>query len=201
MQASRILMLLSGLQPALVCAACRSPHLDPQPVQTAPPTTCCGLHNTPPYDVVTPFPALVSLDTIMFWQHAYWDGVWQKDLYCCFLTCGLKLFLFLLQPYPSLNPCLIYLCKCMRRTAMGVHYGFESPSQCVKYMTGSHDQVGCQNNGGWYQDYAPIGGHHRLGCGVVVLSWLADCLIDSCLPSWLSDTPESEMQAENSVSL
>jgi hypothetical protein len=27
------------------------------------------------------------------------------------------------------------------RTAMGVHYGFESPVQCIKYMTGSHDQV------------------------------------------------------------
>eukprot|EP00878_Enallax_costatus_P013457 GHUV01014072.1.p1 GENE.GHUV01014072.1~~GHUV01014072.1.p1 ORF type:complete len:359 (+),score=43.42 GHUV01014072.1:1072-2148(+) len=47
------------------------------------------------------------------------------------------------------------------RTAMGVHYGFESPVQCIKYMTGSHDQVGCQNGGGWYQDYAPIGGQHR----------------------------------------
>lgn len=47
------------------------------------------------------------------------------------------------------------------RTAMGVHYGFESPVQCIKYMTGSHDQVGCQRNGGFYQDYQPIGGHHR----------------------------------------
>jgi hypothetical protein len=28
------------------------------------------------------------------------------------------------------------------REAMGVHYGFESPVQCIKYMTGSHDQVG-----------------------------------------------------------
>ena len=28
------------------------------------------------------------------------------------------------------------------RTAMGVHYGFTSPAQCIKYMTGSHDQVG-----------------------------------------------------------
>jgi hypothetical protein len=27
------------------------------------------------------------------------------------------------------------------REAMGVHYGFESPAQCIKYMTGSHDQV------------------------------------------------------------
>jgi hypothetical protein len=27
------------------------------------------------------------------------------------------------------------------RTAMGVHYGFTSPVQCIKYMTGSHDQV------------------------------------------------------------
>jgi hypothetical protein len=24
---------------------------------------------------------------------------------------------------------------------MGVHYGFDSPAQCIKYMTGSHDQV------------------------------------------------------------
>ncbi|KAI3423988.1 hypothetical protein D9Q98_009821 [Chlorella vulgaris] len=47
------------------------------------------------------------------------------------------------------------------RTAMGVHYGFQSPVQCIKYMTGSHDQVGCQRNGGFYQDYNPIGGHHR----------------------------------------
>uniref|UniRef100_A0A383W668 1,4-alpha-glucan branching enzyme n=1 Tax=Tetradesmus obliquus TaxID=3088 RepID=A0A383W668_TETOB len=27
------------------------------------------------------------------------------------------------------------------REAMGVHYGFERPDQCIKYMTGSHDQV------------------------------------------------------------
>lgn len=47
------------------------------------------------------------------------------------------------------------------REAMGVHYGFERPDQCIKYMTGSHDQVGCQRNGGWYQDYSLVGGHHR----------------------------------------
>lgn len=47
------------------------------------------------------------------------------------------------------------------REAMGVHYGFESPTQCIKYITGSHDQVGCQRNGGFYPDYNPIGGHHR----------------------------------------
>ncbi len=28
------------------------------------------------------------------------------------------------------------------RTAMGLHYGFDQPTQCVKYMLGSHDQVG-----------------------------------------------------------
>jgi hypothetical protein len=24
-------------------------------------------------------------------------------------------------------------------------------------------QVGCQRNGGWYQDYSLVGGHHRWG--------------------------------------
>jgi hypothetical protein len=53
------------------------------------------------------------------------------------------------------------------REAMGMHYGFDSPAQCIKYMTGSHDQVrfsgylsnvggacwaaaGCRLAGGWY---------------------------------------------------
>eukprot|EP00854_Cymbomonas_tetramitiformis_P019855 gene19855-23751_t len=31
------------------------------------------------------------------------------------------------------------------RTAMGLHYGFTWPTQCVKYMTGSHDQTGWWN--------------------------------------------------------
>eukprot|EP00191_Tetraselmis_sp_GSL018_P007336 CAMPEP_0177609820 /NCGR_PEP_ID=MMETSP0419_2-20121207/19359_1 /TAXON_ID=582737 /ORGANISM="Tetraselmis sp., Strain GSL018" /LENGTH=641 /DNA_ID=CAMNT_0019104903 /DNA_START=286 /DNA_END=2211 /DNA_ORIENTATION=- len=47
------------------------------------------------------------------------------------------------------------------RTAMGLHYGFTWPTQCVKYMTGSHDQVGCQNGGGHYEDLAMIGGQKR----------------------------------------
>jgi len=47
------------------------------------------------------------------------------------------------------------------RTAMGLHYGFSWPTQCVKYMTGSHDQVGCQNGGGHYEDLKMIGGQKR----------------------------------------
>mmetsp|Transcript_6640 Transcript_6640/g.16965 ORF Transcript_6640/g.16965 Transcript_6640/m.16965 type:complete len:708 (+) Transcript_6640:398-2521(+) len=47
------------------------------------------------------------------------------------------------------------------RTAMGLHHGFTWPTQCVKYMTGSHDQVGCQNGGGHYEDLKMIGGQKR----------------------------------------
>eukprot|EP00884_Botryococcus_braunii_P002910 jgi/Botrbrau1/1261/Bobra.0163s0054.1 len=47
------------------------------------------------------------------------------------------------------------------RTAMGLHYGFTSPTQCIKYLLGSHDQVGCQHGGKWYEDYQMIGGQHR----------------------------------------
>ena len=28
------------------------------------------------------------------------------------------------------------------RTVMGLHYGFTAPTQCIKYLLGSHDQVG-----------------------------------------------------------
>ena len=27
------------------------------------------------------------------------------------------------------------------RTVMGLHYGFTAPTQCIKYLLGSHDQV------------------------------------------------------------
>lgn len=47
------------------------------------------------------------------------------------------------------------------RTAMGLHYGFTHPVQCIKYMLGSHDQVGCRKGGAWTQDYIMIGGQHR----------------------------------------
>eukprot|EP00189_Rhodosorus_marinus_P009067 CAMPEP_0184752574 /NCGR_PEP_ID=MMETSP0315-20130426/43648_1 /TAXON_ID=101924 /ORGANISM="Rhodosorus marinus, Strain UTEX LB 2760" /LENGTH=547 /DNA_ID=CAMNT_0027231913 /DNA_START=1256 /DNA_END=2899 /DNA_ORIENTATION=+ len=47
------------------------------------------------------------------------------------------------------------------RTVMALHYGFESPTQCVKYILGSHDQVGCSHGGGHYEDYKMIGGQHR----------------------------------------
>lgn len=47
------------------------------------------------------------------------------------------------------------------RTVMGLHYGFTSPLQCVKYILGSHDQVGCKNGGAIYEDYKMIGGQHR----------------------------------------
>lgn len=47
------------------------------------------------------------------------------------------------------------------RTAMGLHYGFSHPNQCIKYMLGSHDQVGCRHGGKWYSDYKEVGGRHR----------------------------------------
>ncbi|KIZ02351.1 1,4-alpha-glucan branching enzyme [Monoraphidium neglectum] len=47
------------------------------------------------------------------------------------------------------------------RTAMGLHPGFTAPTQCIKYMLGSHDQVGCRHGGKWYADYQMIGGQHR----------------------------------------
>lgn len=47
------------------------------------------------------------------------------------------------------------------RTVMVLHYGFTSPTQCIKYLLGSHDQVGCRNGGAWYKDYEMIGGQHR----------------------------------------
>lgn len=50
------------------------------------------------------------------------------------------------------------------RTVMGLHYGFTSPTQCIKYVLGSHDQVGCKNGGAIYEDYKMIGGQHRYSC-------------------------------------
>ncbi|GLC39115.1 hypothetical protein PLESTB_000005900 [Pleodorina starrii] len=47
------------------------------------------------------------------------------------------------------------------RTVMVLHYGFTGPTQCIKYLLGSHDQVGCRNGGAWYKDYDMIGGQHR----------------------------------------
>ncbi|KXZ43862.1 hypothetical protein GPECTOR_78g49 [Gonium pectorale] len=47
------------------------------------------------------------------------------------------------------------------RTVMILHYGFTAPTQCIKYLLGSHDQVGCRNGGAWYKDYEMIGGQHR----------------------------------------
>lgn len=47
------------------------------------------------------------------------------------------------------------------RTVFGLHYGFTSPTQCTKYILGSHDQVGCKNGGCHYEDYKMIGGQHR----------------------------------------
>eukprot|EP01023_Acetabularia_acetabulum_P029445 TRINITY_DN2779_c0_g1_i1.p1 TRINITY_DN2779_c0_g1~~TRINITY_DN2779_c0_g1_i1.p1 ORF type:complete len:684 (-),score=140.22 TRINITY_DN2779_c0_g1_i1:276-2021(-) len=47
------------------------------------------------------------------------------------------------------------------RTAMALHPGFTAPTQCIKYLLGSHDQVGCKNGGAWYEDYKMIGGQHR----------------------------------------
>lgn len=38
------------------------------------------------------------------------------------------------------------------RTVMGLHSGFTSPTQCIKYLLGSHDQCGC-THGGHYEDY------------------------------------------------
>lgn len=46
------------------------------------------------------------------------------------------------------------------RTVMGLHSGFTSPTQCIKYLLGSHDQCGC-THGGHYEDYKMIGGRHR----------------------------------------
>ncbi|KAG1668585.1 hypothetical protein FOA52_007320 [Chlamydomonas sp. UWO 241] len=47
------------------------------------------------------------------------------------------------------------------RTVMILHFGFESPTECVKYLLGSHDQVGCRKGGGHHEDYKEIGGQHR----------------------------------------
>ncbi|KAG2424144.1 hypothetical protein HYH02_015227 [Chlamydomonas schloesseri] len=47
------------------------------------------------------------------------------------------------------------------RTVMVLHYGFTAPTQCIKYLLGSHDQVGCHNGGAWYQDLQMIGGRKR----------------------------------------
>eukprot|EP00198_Chlamydomonas_reinhardtii_P005063 XP_001694399.1 predicted protein [Chlamydomonas reinhardtii] len=47
------------------------------------------------------------------------------------------------------------------RTVMVLHYGFTHPTQCIKYLLGSHDQVGCHNGGAWYQDLQMIGGRKR----------------------------------------
>jgi len=47
------------------------------------------------------------------------------------------------------------------RTVMVLHFGFEKPTQCIKYLLGSHDQVGCRKGGAWYKDYEMIGGQHR----------------------------------------
>jgi len=47
------------------------------------------------------------------------------------------------------------------RTVFTLHYGFETPTQCIKYLTGSHDQIGCKNGGAVYEDYQMIGGQHR----------------------------------------
>ncbi|KAG2484155.1 hypothetical protein HYH03_017036 [Edaphochlamys debaryana] len=47
------------------------------------------------------------------------------------------------------------------RTVMVLHYGFTGPTQCIKYLLGSHDQVGCRKGGAWYKDYEMIGGQHR----------------------------------------
>ena len=44
---------------------------------------------------------------------------------------------------------------------MILHFGFERPTQCIKYLLGSHDQVGCRKGGAWYKDYEMIGGQHR----------------------------------------
>ena len=50
------------------------------------------------------------------------------------------------------------------RTAMCMHFGFEQPHQCIKYLLGSHDQVGDQHGGRYYEDYKEIGGQHRYAC-------------------------------------
>lgn len=50
------------------------------------------------------------------------------------------------------------------RTVLGLHYGFTSPTQCTKYVLGSHDQIGCKNGGAIYDDYKMIGGRHRYSC-------------------------------------
>mmetsp|Transcript_3793 Transcript_3793/g.10743 ORF Transcript_3793/g.10743 Transcript_3793/m.10743 type:complete len:283 (-) Transcript_3793:353-1201(-) len=47
------------------------------------------------------------------------------------------------------------------RTVMVLHFGFEKPTHCIKYLLGSHDQVGCRNGGAWYKDYEMVGGRHR----------------------------------------
>ncbi|KAL6751388.1 glycoside hydrolase superfamily [Haematococcus lacustris] len=47
------------------------------------------------------------------------------------------------------------------RTVMVLHYGFTHPTQCIKYLLGSHDQIGCRKGGAWYEDYKEIGGQHR----------------------------------------
>jgi len=47
------------------------------------------------------------------------------------------------------------------RTVMQLHYGFWKPTHAIKYMLGSHDQVGCQHGGRHYADYKMIGGQHR----------------------------------------
>ena len=46
------------------------------------------------------------------------------------------------------------------RTVMGLHYGFTAPTQCVKYLLGSHDQCGC-THGGNHENYRMVGGRHR----------------------------------------
>lgn len=47
------------------------------------------------------------------------------------------------------------------RNVAGLYEGFERPCQAVKYLLGSHDQVGCALNGAEHDDHASVGGLHR----------------------------------------
>ena len=60
-------------------------------------------------------------------------------------------------------------------SALTLHAGFGSPSQCIKYVLGSHDQVGCRHGGMYKEDYAEVGGTHRFFCDQVLRESGLEC--------------------------
>lgn len=70
------------------------------------------------------------------------------------------------------------------RSAMALHDGFTQPTHVVKYFCGSHDQVGCANNGGHYEDLKMIGGQKRYFVDQMGYEGRGDPRARCCMRAW-----------------